>query len=185
MRENVDVPLGDAVHVCPGALGGAEWNGPAYDPSTNTLFEPANEWCNIIQKDKEPPRFDKGFYLGGVPHFDPYEKARGRLTAFDASTGKERWRYDSSKPMLAAVTATSAGLLFTGEANGDFLVFDAATGKILYRFRTGGPVAGGVVTYQIRGKQYVTAVSGFISDFFAIGGGNEGGTPTVILFALP
>jgi alcohol dehydrogenase (cytochrome c) len=184
-RENVDVPLGDAVHVCPGALGGAEWNGPAYDPSTNMLFAPANEWCNVIQKDKEPPRFDKGLYLGGMPHFDPWEKARGRLTAFDASTGKERWRYDSSKPMLAGVTATSAGLLFTGDANGDFLVFEAATGKILYRFRTGGPVAGGVITYQVRGKQYVAAVSGFISDFYAMGGGNEGGTPTVILFSLP
>lgn len=184
-RENVDVPLGDAVHVCPGALGGAEWNGPAYDPSTNTLFAPTNEWCNIIQKDKEPPRFDNGFYLGGVPRFDPYEKARGRLTAFEASTGKERWRYDASKPMLAGVTATSAGLLFTGETNGDFLVLETATGKVLYRFRTGGPVAGGVITYQIRGKQYVAAVSGFISDFFAIGGGNEGGTPTVMLFALP
>jgi hypothetical protein len=46
-------------------------------------------------------------------------------------------------------------------------------------------VAGGVVTYQIRGKQYVAAISGFISDFFALTGGDQGGTPTVVLFSLP
>ena len=184
-RENVDVPLGDAVRVCPGPLGGAEWSSPPYDPSTNTLFEPANDWCAVIQKDKEPPHFDADFYLGGLPHFDPWEKARGRLTAFDASTGKERWRYDASKPMLAGVTVTSAGLLFTGESSGDFLALDAANGKVLYRFNVGGPIAGGVITYERRGKQYVAAISGFMSKFFELNGADQGGTPTVILFSLP
>ena len=184
-RENVDVPLGKAVRVCPGALGGAEWSSPAYDPTTNTLFEPANDWCNIIQMDKQAPKYDAPIYLGGLPKFDSWSKARGWLTAFDASTGKERWRYASLKPMLAGVTVTSSGLLFTGEAAGDFISLDSATGRVLYRFHTGGPVAGGVITYALGGKQYVAAVSGFISRFFEIGGGDQGGTPTVILFALP
>jgi alcohol dehydrogenase (cytochrome c) len=184
-RENVDVPLGDRVRVCPGPLGGAQWSGPAYSPASNTLFEPTNDWCAIIQKDKEPPHFDADFYLGGLPQFDPWDKARGRLTAFDASTGKERWRYDASKPMLAGVTATSAGLLFTGETSGDVIAFDAASGRVLYRFNVGGPVAGGVITYEIHGKQYVAAVSGFMSKFFELSGAEEGGTPTVILFSLP
>jgi len=184
-RENVDVPLGDAVRVCPGVLGGAEWSGPAFNPVTNIIFEPANDWCSTIQKDKEPPRFDADFYLGGLPHFDSWDKARGRLTAFDASTGKERWRYDASKPMLAGVTVTSGGLLFTGETTGDVVAFDSASGKVLYRFNVGGPIAGGVITYEIHGKQYVAAVSGFMSKFFEMNGADAGGTPTVILFALP
>ena len=184
-RENVDVPLDDAVRVCPGALGGAEWSSPAYNPASNTLFEPAVDWCNIIKKDKEPPRYDAPLYLGGLPRFDPWDKARGHLTAFDASTGKERWRYESPKPMLAGVTATSAGVIFTGEFSGDFLALDAATGKALYRFDTGGPVAGGVITYETRGNQYVAVMSGFVSEFFALGGGDQGGAPMVILFSLP
>jgi alcohol dehydrogenase (cytochrome c) len=184
-RENVDVPLGDAIRVCPGVLGGAEWSGPAYNPVTKTLFEPANDWCSIIQKDKEPPKFDADFYLGGLPHFDPWDKAHGRLTAFDASTGKERWRYNASKPMLAGVTATSGGLIFTGETSGDVIALDAESGNLLYRFPVGGPVAGGVITYEIRGKQYVAAVSGFMSKFFELSGADEGGTPTIILFSLP
>lgn len=184
-RENTDVPLGDAVRVCPGVLGGAEWNGPAYNPVSNTLFEPATDWCNVIKKDKEAPRFDQGLYLGGQPQLDPWEKARGRLTAFDASTGHVRWQYASSKPMLAGVTTTSAGLIFTGEFTGDVLILDAATGKILYRFNTGGPVAGGVITFELGGKQYLASVSGFASDFFALNGADQGGTPTLMLFSLP
>jgi alcohol dehydrogenase (cytochrome c) len=87
--------------------------------------------------------------------------------------------------MLAGVTATSAGLLFTGETSGDVIAFDAASGRVLYRFNVGGPVAGGVITYEIHGKQYVAAVSGFMSKFFELSGAEEGGTPTVILFSLP
>jgi alcohol dehydrogenase (cytochrome c) len=87
--------------------------------------------------------------------------------------------------MLAGVTVTSAGLLFTGESSGDFLALDAANGKVLYRFNVGGPIAGGVITYEIRNKQYVAVISGFMSKFFELNGADQGGTPTVILFSLP
>jgi alcohol dehydrogenase (cytochrome c) len=38
--ENADVPLvtDKSVHFCPGAIGGGEWNGVAYDPHTNLLL---------------------------------------------------------------------------------------------------------------------------------------------------
>jgi alcohol dehydrogenase (cytochrome c) len=38
--ENVDEPfaVGKAVHFCPGTVGGAAWNGPAYDPPTNLVL---------------------------------------------------------------------------------------------------------------------------------------------------
>ena len=36
--ENPDLPFeaGKPVFFCPGSIGGAEWNGPAYDPQTNS-----------------------------------------------------------------------------------------------------------------------------------------------------
>ena len=46
-------------------------------------------------------------------------------------------------------------MIFTGDLSGNFLVLDARTGKQLYSFDTGGPIAGGVITYEVKGKQYV------------------------------
>ncbi len=181
-RKNVDVPLTvEGVHACPGLLGGQEWNGSAYSPLTNLLYVPAVDWCGTFKKAASAPEFKvEEHYYGGSVELDPFDQARGWLTAIDASTGKVQWRYPSSTPMLAAVTVTSGDVLFTGDFNHDFLALDAKTGTVLYRFNTGGEVAGGVVTYAPDGKQYVAAVSGYVSAFF-----KGSGPPAVIVFALP
>ena len=62
----------------------------------------------------------------------------------------------------------------------DFLAIDAASGKTLYRFNTGGTIGGGVVSYELGGKQYVATTSGVVSGFF---GGS--GTSAVVIFSLP
>ncbi len=180
-QENVDVPLTvEGTRSCPGLLGGQEWNGSAYSPRTNTLFVPAVDWCTTFKKAATTPEFKREeHYYGGSIVMDPFDKARGWLTALDASTGKVRWRYASGTPMLAAVTATAGDVLFTGDFNRDFLALDATSGKVLYRFNTGGEVAGGIVTYAVGGRQYVAAVSGYVSAFFK-GSGPAG----VTVFAL-
>jgi alcohol dehydrogenase (cytochrome c) len=179
-RENVDaLPTVEGVHRCPGLLGGMEWNGPAYDPGSNTLFAPAVDWCGVFSRaPKNPPIMQGMHYYGGAVASDPRERSRGWLTALDASTGKERWKYASPTPLVAGVTATSGGVLFTGDLNNDFLVLDATTGHVLYRFNTGGSIGGGVITYALDGKQYVAATSGMVSAFF---GGS--GLPAVVIFA--
>jgi alcohol dehydrogenase (cytochrome c) len=180
-RENVDaIPTVEGVHRCPGLLGGMEWNGPAYDPGSNTLFVPAVDWCGIFSKaPKDPPIMQGMHYYGGAVASDPREKSKGWLTAFDASTGKERWKYASPTPLVAGVTATSGGVLFTGDLNNDFLALDAKTGDVLYRFNTGGSIGGGVISYALNGKQYAATVSGTVSAFF---GGS--GLPAVVIFAV-
>jgi len=80
----------------------------------------------------------------------------------------------------AGVTATSGGVLFTGDLNNDFLALDAKTGEVLYRFNTGGSIGGGVISYALDGKQYAATVSGTVSAFF---GGS--GLPAIVVFALP
>ena len=180
-RENVDaLPTVEGVHRCPGLLGGMEWNGPAYDPGSNTLFVPAVDWCGIFSKaPKDPPIMQGMHYYGGAVASDPRENSKGWLTAFDASTGKERWKYASPTPLVAGVTATSGGVLFTGDLNNDFLALDAATGDVLYRFNTGGSIGGGVISYALDGKQYVATASGTVSAFF---GGS--GLPAIVIFAV-
>ena len=107
-----------------------------------------------------------------------------RAFAFDASTGKQRWRYESGKPMIGAVTATSGDVLFTGEMTNDFLALDAKTGQVLYHYNVGAPIAGGVVTYRVKDKQYVAVVSGFVGAYNMMAPEIGGGTPTVTVFAL-
>jgi PQQ-dependent dehydrogenase (methanol/ethanol family) len=189
-RENAEGPLGASfTRVCPGLLGGHEWNGAAFSPRLGTLFVPGTDWCNQLRPAAQPPdpqaEKKRGQFFGGEFQFDPWVKARGWLTAFDAATGAPRWRYQSGKPMIGGVAVTGGDVVFAGEITGDFLVFDANDGKILYRRNVGGPIAGGMVSYVSGGKQYVAMVSGFVGGYYhqmapEIGGRN----PTITVFAL-
>jgi alcohol dehydrogenase (cytochrome c) len=179
--KNVDQPVtSEGTYVCPGGLGGVEWNGPAFNPASNLLFVGAVDWCMTLYA-AESVRYIPGkIYLGGT--FQLSETSQGWLTALDASSGKVRWRYRSPRPMVAAVTTTSGNLVLSGETTGDFIVLDAESGDVLYRFNTGGPIGGGVITYESEGKQYVAVMSGRPSGFWV---DKNSGAPTVFLFALP
>ncbi len=151
-------------------------------------------WCRppigvrSSRKDATPPDPEKehthGFYFGGTTKFDPWSAARGRLTAFEASTGKEKWRYDAAKPMVAGVTATEGDVIFAGELSGDLLALDARTGKVVLRSALGGPAGGGVVTYSARGAQNVGIVSGFLGVYNMIAPDIGGENSTVTVFRL-
>jgi alcohol dehydrogenase (cytochrome c) len=175
------VPTVAGAHGCPGLLGGMEWNGPAYSPATKTLYVATVDWCGTFTKSDKAPAFtENAHYYGGAVTPDPREQAKGWLQAIDATTGTMRWRQQWPTPLVAGITATSGGMLFTGDLNNDFLAIDASNGKTLYRFNTGGSVGGGVISYEIGGKQYVATTSGVVSGFF---GGS--GTSAIIIFSLP
>jgi alcohol dehydrogenase (cytochrome c) len=181
-RENTEAePTISGAHICPGLLGGMEWNGPAYSAGSNTLFIATVDWCGTFNKLGSPPQFAlNAHYYGGSVTPDAREHAKGWLYAVDAASGAVRWRRQWPTPLVAGLTATTGGVLFTGDLNNDFVVIDARDGKTLYRFNTGGSVGGGVISYELDGKQYVATTSGVVSGFF---GGT--GTSAVIVFALP
>jgi alcohol dehydrogenase (cytochrome c) len=181
-RTNWDAaPTVAGVHSCPGLLGGMEWNGPAYERISNTLYVATVDWCGVFTKTAEPPQFTvNAHYYGGAVTPDPRDQARGWLQAIDASTGKVRWKRQWPTPLVAGVTVTGGGVLFTGDFDDNFVAVDAKSGKTLYTFDTGGSVGGGVISYEVNGKQYVAALSGAVSGFF---GGS--GPAAVVVFALP
>ena len=84
----------------------SQWNGPAFNPGTIMLYVNAVDWCGTFNKHAEAPFVSGSFYMGGGVRNDPPDKARGWLTAIDASTGAVRWKYESPKPLLSAVTTT-------------------------------------------------------------------------------
>lgn len=159
---NHDVPLTpEGVRVCP--VAGVQWNGPAFSPETGLLYVNAIDWCTLFKLGPDPKWVPTVPYTGlsnGWGTNDPISKWSGWINAVDPTTGKMAWRIKRATPMYAALTPTAGGVLFTGDLDGNFLALDAKDGKTLYSFDTGGPIAGGVITYERNGKQYVAVASG-------------------------
>jgi alcohol dehydrogenase (cytochrome c) len=169
-RSNVTVPLNTTseTHFCPGTQGGTEWNGPAFHPTLNLVLVNAVDWCASVKiADAGTVTGKRGAAWAGsgdaahaFGRTDPKEMWGGWLTAVDADSGRVRWKYKSPTPMLAAVTPTAGGVVFTGDLNGDVLALDASTGSVLWRDATGAALGGGVISYQVGGHQRVAVAAG-------------------------
>jgi PQQ-dependent dehydrogenase (methanol/ethanol family) len=180
-HSNVDAEItSSGVHVCPGWMGGVEWNGAAYSPSDKMLFINSVHLCGTYTR-AATPFVEGAAYYGGDFDADPLTTAYGWTRGFDAATGTELWAYRSRTPMIAAVTATAGELLLTGDLNGDFIALGSKTGKELYRFNTGGAIAGGISVYSVDNDEHIAISSGNSSRSTW----GTTGAATVFIFALP
>jgi alcohol dehydrogenase (cytochrome c) len=164
--ENVGaIPTPEGVKVCPGPLGGVEWNGPAVDPRSRAIYVGSVDFCFVLKSASGTPAYRKGdLYFGTAQEpLGDASAARGWIHAIDGDNGQVLWKYHAGAPVVAGVTPTAGGVVFSGDMNGNLLALDAKTGAELYRHDTGGAVAGGVVTYEVAGRQYVATTSGNVS----------------------
>ena len=164
---------GKDVHFCPGAVGGAEWNSPAYDPQTNLILVGEVDWCDTATpKDLNQLRsVALGQPWAGMATWNPFwmfgREGRteghwaGWVYAVDADTGVWKWRLKSNYPIVGAVTPTAGGVVFFGDLGGNFYALDAANGQKLWGQELGGAIAGGVITYTANGAQKIAVASGF------------------------
>ncbi len=165
----------------PGTNGGVNWNGPAFSPRTNLIYVPAIDWPTTIKiTDENPPHKPGQVWTGTKDFGTPDAQRRGFVVAFDADTGREAWRHETSLPQVGAVTPTAGGVVFTGTLDGAFVVLDAASGKVVLTQSIGKPVGGGVSTYSLAGKQYVAVAAGLDSKSWKTSGGNA----QVVVFTL-
>ncbi len=176
-------------HFCPGTQGGTEWNGPAFHPMLNLLLVNAVDWCASV-KVADPatvtgkpgtPWAGSGDPEHPFGRSDPKEMWGGWLTAVDADSGRVRWKYKSPTPMLAAVTPTAGGLVFTGDLNGDVLALDAGNGSVLWRNSTGAPLGGGVISYETERHQRIAVAAGMSPANWPV----AKVTSRVIVYSLP
>ncbi len=176
--ENVDAAFepGKTTHYCPGAVGGAEWNGPAYVPTSNLVLIGEVEWCTNVdlQTVKEIAAVKNGQPWMGMHALNPVnalgrqDRADGHwagwVYAVDADTGVWKWRLKSNYPVVSGMTPTAGGVVFFGDVGGNFYALDAATGEKLWGEKLDGDIGGGVITYIAEdGKQKVAVAAGFTS----------------------
>ncbi len=171
-------PTVKGVEVCPGPLGGVEWNGPAYDKPRHQLVVGSVDWCAILKAQKDYVYVPGQFNMGGT--FEFIDPARGWIYALDADTGAVRWKLETAGPHVAGITPTAGGVIFTGDMAGNFMVLDAESGNQLYTAQVGGGLAGGVITYMNDSRQFVALVSGNVSRLTF----GDAGRPTLSIFAL-
>lgn len=167
-RENVDVPLSRTapVRFCPGIQGGNEWNGAAFHPELNMLYTGAVDWCANVQLAAEVtvPSAGAIWFGSAIGEIQgPPSEAKGWITAFDADTGAERWKFAAPVPVVAGVTPTAGGLVFTADLSGTLRAFDAETGAVLFELDTGQSIGGGIVSYSAAGRQRIGVASGMKS----------------------
>lgn len=177
--EPVPTPTPEGVVVCPGAAGGVEWNGPAYDPRQNRLFVGSLDYCSLFKSEIGTKPIPGGANFGGT--WSGVGSPRGWLYALDADSGAVAWRFHADDAVLSGITPTAGGIVMAGDNQGKFMIFDSANGKVLKTVDTGGSLSGGVITYEIGGRQYVAITSGNMSRTLF----GASGRPTVIVMALP
>jgi alcohol dehydrogenase (cytochrome c) len=180
--ENADAPFSPdkEVHFCPGAVGGEEWNSPAYDPRTNLILTGDVDWCTTVklQTREEIVATAPGQPWFGESSLNPFnlfgKQSRGDgywggwLHAVDADTGVWKWRLKTNYPILGGLTPTAGGLVFFGDVGGNFYAVDAANGRKLWGQKLSGAIAGGVITYTANGAQKVAVAIGFISPVWPV-----------------
>ncbi len=171
-------PSRQGLKMCPGYAGGVEWNGPALDRLNGQLIVGSVDICFNVTLGNATRYTPGAVDFGGT--VEPVGDPVGWITALDPVSGAVRWKYKAEKPVIAGVTPTAAGITFAGDLAGNFLVFESKSGRLLRKLPAGGAMAGGVVTYEVAGRQYVAFAAGNISRN-AFG---DLGMPSVVVMAL-
>jgi alcohol dehydrogenase (cytochrome c) len=183
--------VGSYTHFCPGAVGGGEWNGVAYDAQTNLVFSGEDDWCTTVKlqaDDQVKAAANGAVWMGHVKdnpldlfgRQDPHSRWAGWLYATDADTGQWKWRLKTNYPILGGVTATAGRLVLFGDMGGNFYAVDASNGQRLWNTKLDGAIGGGVVTYSAGGSQKVAVAAGLTSIFWP----TEQATAKIVILGL-
>ena len=123
----------------------------SYNPLTKMFYAVGSPgWPLWIKRYQDPKFFIAVSSGAGI-------KTHGVVAAIDAKTNKIVWRKDTPYEIQnsGGITTTAGGVAFHGEPDGNLQAYDAKTGDLLWQFQTGSNAGGAVVTYEVKGEQYV------------------------------
>lgn len=189
----------------PGTLGGANWSGASFDPSTGLLYVNVSELGRIARM--EPRETEAGVTYHRTSPWGAYARfwdsnrwpcqkpPWGTLNAVDLNSGEIAWKVPlgvvdrlvekgippTGTPNLGGSIVTAGGLVFIGGSNDRrFRAFDSASGQELWVTELPASAHATPLTYLGKaGRQYVVVA--------AAGGGHFSPDQighTVVAFAL-
>ena len=121
--------------ICPSPLGGKNHHPAAFSPATRLFYVPANNTCSDFEALKVN-YIQATPFMGAVLSFKAAPNTAtfggGRLIAWDATTGTEKWGIRENYPYVSGVLATQGNLVFYGTVDGYFKAVNATTGQVLF-----------------------------------------------------
>lgn len=162
VREHSPLERGRNVNACPSAMGGKDQQPCSVDPKEpNKFYCPTNNWCMELEP-QERSHTQQGtvYVFANVFMFPEKPGVTGKIKKFDVLTGETDWEIPDQYPNWGGTLNTDGGLLFYGSLGGDFRAVDRKTGKVLWERKLASGIIGNPITYKIKGKQYVSILSG-------------------------
>ena len=192
--------------VFPGAMGGGNWGGVAFDPALSFVFVNTSSLGGMGQMAPSPngpmPNRNTMGYARFLDqdHYPCQQPPWGELSAVNTTTGEIAWRvtlgnFDelaaqgmthTGTPNVGGPIATASGLVFIGASIDDrFRAFDSRTGKELWAARLEASGTATPLTYLGRdGNQYVAIAAGGTAHFRMIGDTAGDQSDAVVAFSL-
>jgi alcohol dehydrogenase (cytochrome c) len=139
----------------------SNWPAPSYSPKTGLVYVNSVEGKAFyyLTDDSENPSGYGGTGAG-------IGRAVRVLKAIDPLTGSVVWKHAypnlSNAPTTVgpSILATASNLLISGDDQKNLIVFRADSGDILWHHELNANESGGIITYQLDGKQYIVFGAG-------------------------
>jgi quinoprotein glucose dehydrogenase len=193
--------------VFPGAMGGGNWGGVAFDPALGYVFVNTTNMGNMGHMVPATPgspsayRNDSAYARFLDQEQYPCQRPPwGLLNAVSADSGDIVWQvplgsYDdlgsdeyrhAGTPNVGGVIATAGGVVFIAATNDSrFRAFDSHTGKELWVARLEATGNATPATYMGRdGRQFVVIAAGGPAHLRNVGDTSQNSSDTIVAFAL-
>ena len=156
---------GDNKDICPSFTGALGWPSGSYSPKTGLFYRAVAEACMNLKVKKTTPILEPQaqLFVGAefAVHGPNGGKPYGHVDARDPITGKLKFSIKYPEGILASVMVTGGNVLFVPDTRGWIHAYDATTGKELWKHNDGDGHAGGIMSYEAGGKQYVAVEAGW------------------------
>jgi quinohemoprotein ethanol dehydrogenase len=163
-------PDGKPFLLRPSPSGAHNWNPMAFDPQRRLVFIPT---LNLAARfddrgiDADSWRRQPGVLANAAANVLYYvdDTVPGTntssLLAWDPLRQRQVWRVATPGFWNGGVLATGGGLVFQGRIDGRFDAYDARSGLRLWSFDAQAPILAAPISYRVRGRQYITVLTGW------------------------